>query len=186
MTDGNHRGTRRFTQELGPPSCLPTLPTWTTERLELLKGHFAAGLTCREIAAEIGVSRNAVIGKLSRLGLTRGKPGARAPREQAAQERRGRSVPRLQYRDAARGLRRRGRSRRRRSRASTAARCSNSARSAAAGRSTRKPRNSAFAATRRWRACPIARATRGSPIVHGRGGPARGPAADTGNRRLAR
>jgi GcrA cell cycle regulator len=46
-------------------------PTWTDERLELLKSCFAAGLSCRNIAAEIGVSRNAVIGKLSRLNLTR-------------------------------------------------------------------------------------------------------------------
>ncbi|MCL2714100.1 MAG: GcrA family cell cycle regulator [Alphaproteobacteria bacterium] len=45
--------------------------TWTEERVELLKEGFAAGLTCREIAADIGVSRNAVIGKLSRLNLTR-------------------------------------------------------------------------------------------------------------------
>ena len=42
-------------------------PTWTTERVERLKSHFEAGLSCREIADEIGVSRNAVIGKLSRL-----------------------------------------------------------------------------------------------------------------------
>ena len=53
--------------------------TWTEERLELLKRHFAAGLTCREIAGDIGVSRNAVIGKLSRLNLTREKTGD-APR----------------------------------------------------------------------------------------------------------
>jgi GcrA cell cycle regulator len=46
-------------------------PTWTTERVELLKSRFEAGLSCREIADEIGVSRNAVIGKLSRLHLTR-------------------------------------------------------------------------------------------------------------------
>src|SRR3569832_1579830 len=64
------------------PTSLPTSPltsnasshaTWTDERIELLKSHFAAGLTCREIAADIGVSRNAVIGKLSRLNLTRGR-----------------------------------------------------------------------------------------------------------------
>ena len=47
--------------------------TWTTERIELLKSRFAAGLSCREIADDIGVSRNAVIGKLSRLNLTREK-----------------------------------------------------------------------------------------------------------------
>src|ERR1700735_1433180 len=73
--------------------------TWTTERIELLKGHFAAGLSCREIADDIGVSRNAVIGKLSRLNLTREKAGAaqRPARTDAANGPRPRSVPRLQY-----------------------------------------------------------------------------------------
>jgi GcrA cell cycle regulator len=47
------------------------LSIWTPERVEQLKRCFDAGLTCREIAADIGVSRNAVIGKLSRLNLTR-------------------------------------------------------------------------------------------------------------------
>jgi GcrA cell cycle regulator len=47
--------------------------TWTDERLELLKSGFADGLSCREIAATIGVSRNAVIGKISRLNLKRDK-----------------------------------------------------------------------------------------------------------------
>jgi GcrA cell cycle regulator len=70
--------------------------TWSNERIELLKTHFAAGLTCREIANEIGLSRNAVIGKLSRLNLTRDKkPTAR---RENAKTGRGRSVPRLQYR----------------------------------------------------------------------------------------
>ena len=58
---------------------LTNLPTWTTDRVELLKSHFEAGLTCREIAASIGVSRNAVIGKLARLQLTRG-PARAEPR----------------------------------------------------------------------------------------------------------
>jgi GcrA cell cycle regulator len=53
--------------------------TWTTERLELLKSGFEAGLSCREIAAHIGVSRNAVIGKISRMNMTRDKPGVRRP-----------------------------------------------------------------------------------------------------------
>jgi GcrA cell cycle regulator len=74
-----------------------TGPTWTDERLQLLRGHFAAGLTCRQIAAEIGVSRNAVIGKLSRLGLTRERPPGSEPRPRKPREHRGRSVPRLQY-----------------------------------------------------------------------------------------
>jgi GcrA cell cycle regulator len=51
------------------------LPTWTTERVEILKQGFEAGLSCREIAAQIGVSRNAVIGKISRLKLARDKGG---------------------------------------------------------------------------------------------------------------
>jgi GcrA cell cycle regulator len=73
--------------------------TWTDERVELLKNHFAAGLSCREIACEIGVSRNAVIGKLSRLNLTRENSGEarHPPRTRDAKARRPRAVPRLQY-----------------------------------------------------------------------------------------
>ena len=53
--------------------------TWTDERIALLRILFERGRTCREMAYEIGVSRNAVIGKLARLNLTRGR-GARLPR----------------------------------------------------------------------------------------------------------
>ena len=73
-------------------------PTWTTERVELLKGHFDAGLSCREIAAAIGVTRNAVIGKLARLELTRGPARAKPRRDKTARERSRKSIPRLQYR----------------------------------------------------------------------------------------
>ena len=74
-------------------------PTWTTERLELLKSRFEAGLSCREIAADIGVTRNAVIGKLSRLNLTRVKSSdeRRPPRKKAAKGQRLKAAPRLQY-----------------------------------------------------------------------------------------
>jgi GcrA cell cycle regulator len=74
--------------------------TWTSERVELLKSHFAAGLSCREIANEIGVSRNAVIGKLSRLNLAREKkPETRKDATRRDRQRSvPRSVPRLQYR----------------------------------------------------------------------------------------
>jgi GcrA cell cycle regulator len=44
--------------------------TWTTERVEQLQSCITAGLTCSQIAAEIGVSRNAVIGKIHRMGLS--------------------------------------------------------------------------------------------------------------------
>jgi GcrA cell cycle regulator len=75
-------------------------PTWTDERVELLKSHFEAGLSCRHIAASIGVSRNAVIGKLSRLNLTRGKNGhqRRSSREEPAKGKRPKPTPKMQYR----------------------------------------------------------------------------------------
>jgi GcrA cell cycle regulator len=53
--------------------------TWTTERVDLLRSCVSAGLSCGQIAHEIGVSRNAVIGKINRLGLSRGRRAA-APR----------------------------------------------------------------------------------------------------------
>ena len=52
---------------------LASSATWSSERIELLKSHFHAGLSCSQIAREIGVTRNAVIGKLNRLGLSRPK-----------------------------------------------------------------------------------------------------------------
>jgi GcrA cell cycle regulator len=66
--------------------------TWTNERIELLKVHFQAGLSCREIANHIGVSRNAVIGKISRLALTRDKAGREPlPKKSAAKNPRSRA-----------------------------------------------------------------------------------------------
>ena len=171
-------GTRRFNPESGTANMLANVPTWTTERIELLKSHFEAGLSCREIAADIGVSRNAVIGKLSRLDLTRGKPGGRASPRQAARSASPNTTPRLQYQMLRRSTKRRSRRGRCRSPASTAARCSSSASKDAAGRSARPaPRISASAATCRSRACPIARATPASPT-----GPARGSASRVGRR----
>ena len=59
--------------------------SWTEERVELLKRLWAEGRSARYIGHELGVTRNAVIGKVSRLGLTgRIKPdrpkAPRAPR----------------------------------------------------------------------------------------------------------
>jgi GcrA cell cycle regulator len=60
---------------------MPTISTtWTDERVALLKILFERGRTCREMAYEIGISRNAVIGKLARLNLTRGRTASRVPR----------------------------------------------------------------------------------------------------------
>ena len=73
--------------------------TWTDDRIELLKQHFEAGLSCSEIAADIGVSRNAVIGKLSRLNLTRARTvdDRRVQDKGSAPARVRKAVPRLQY-----------------------------------------------------------------------------------------
>jgi GcrA cell cycle regulator len=61
--------------------------TWTTERIALLKNGIDAGLSCGQIAREIGVSRNAVIGKANRLGLSRFKGAAARQLEQAGTRR---------------------------------------------------------------------------------------------------
>jgi GcrA cell cycle regulator len=62
--------------------------TWTDERVELLKKLWSDGLSASQIAAELGdgVTRNAVIGKVHRLGLSgRGKAkAASAPRPRKA------------------------------------------------------------------------------------------------------
>jgi GcrA cell cycle regulator len=45
--------------------------TWSPDRVQQLRDLFEQGCSCRQIAAKLGgVSRNAVIGKLTRLGLT--------------------------------------------------------------------------------------------------------------------
>jgi GcrA cell cycle regulator len=57
--------------------------TWTDERVELLKKLWADGLSASQIAAQLGnITRNAVIGKVHRLGLSgRAKsPSSSVPR----------------------------------------------------------------------------------------------------------
>jgi GcrA cell cycle regulator len=57
--------------------------TWTDERVEQLKKLWSDGLSASQIAAELGgITRNAVIGKVHRLGLSgRTKaPSSSAPR----------------------------------------------------------------------------------------------------------
>ena len=58
---------------------------WTEERVELLRKLWTEGRTASQIAQELGsVTRNAVIGKVHRLGLS-GRPSpVRAERQQAA------------------------------------------------------------------------------------------------------
>ena len=48
-----------------------TVLTWSDERVEQLRKLWEAGLSASQIAAELGnVTRNAVIGKVHRLGLS--------------------------------------------------------------------------------------------------------------------
>jgi GcrA cell cycle regulator len=55
---------------------------WTDARVVELKAHWATGLSCSDVAAEMGCSRNAVIGKVHRLKLSgRGRDGT--PKTQA-------------------------------------------------------------------------------------------------------
>src|SRR5438477_12288706 len=61
-----------------------TVLTWSDDRVEQLKKLWEAGLSASQIAAELGnVTRNAVIGKVHRLGLSgRAKsPSSSAPRQ---------------------------------------------------------------------------------------------------------
>ena len=62
----------------------PDLQTWTDERVERLKKLWADGLSASQIAGELGgITRNAVIGKVHRLGLSgRAKaPSSSVPRQ---------------------------------------------------------------------------------------------------------
>src|SRR5512142_1054383 len=61
--------------------------SWTDERVELLKKLWSDGLSASQIAAELGgITRNAVIGKVHRLGLSgRAKsPSSSSPRPRKA------------------------------------------------------------------------------------------------------
>lgn len=62
----------------------PEMQTWTDDRVELLKKLWADGLSASQIAGELGgITRNAVIGKVHRLGLSgRAKaPSSSVPRQ---------------------------------------------------------------------------------------------------------
>src|SRR5690606_25261780 len=61
--------------------------SWTDERVEMLKKLWTDGLSASQIAGELGgITRNAVIGKVHRLGLSgRAKsPSSTAPRPRKA------------------------------------------------------------------------------------------------------
>lgn len=60
--------------------------SWTDERVELLRKLWSDGLSASQVAAELGpgITRNAVIGKIHRLGLAERAKTASAPRPRAA------------------------------------------------------------------------------------------------------
>ncbi|MDQ3559688.1 MAG: GcrA cell cycle regulator, partial [Pseudomonadota bacterium] len=62
--------------------------SWTDERVETLKRLWQEGLSASQIAAELGgVTRNAVIGKVHRLGLSgRGQPTTTIKRQRRAEQ----------------------------------------------------------------------------------------------------
>ena len=75
--------------------------TWTDERVELLKKLWTDGLSASQIAAELGgITRNAVIGKVHRLGLS-GR--AKSPSSAAPRPRKPRQTHMLRVRAAMRG-----------------------------------------------------------------------------------
>src|SRR3981081_234422 len=94
----------------------PELQTWTDDRVELLKKLWADGLSASQIAGELGgITRNAVIGKVHRLGLSgraqspsssaprARKPRATAPPPPAARETKPRSHMMRMQRPMSRG-----------------------------------------------------------------------------------
>src|SRR5579863_5045861 len=76
-----------------PMTTPTTIATWNPERVAQLRNFVSAGLTCSQIAAEIGVTRNAVIGKIPRLGLGPGRPAAAPGRTCPPRTRRPRFSP---------------------------------------------------------------------------------------------
>ena len=81
---------------------------WTDERVEKLKKLWAEGLSASQIAAQLGgVSRNAVIGKVHRLGLpgrakAGGTPTASRPKRPASSARPTNFAPRVATRTVTR------------------------------------------------------------------------------------
>ena len=72
---------------------MTTVMTWTDDRVEQLKKLWEGGLSASQIAAELGnVTRNAVIGKVHRLGLS-GR--AKSPTSAAPRQRKARPAPQM-------------------------------------------------------------------------------------------
>ena len=77
--------------------------SWTDERVETLKRMWAEGQSASQIAKELGgVTRNAVIGKVHRLGLSnRNEDGAADPAPEAKPEPKAEKAPKAKAEKAA-------------------------------------------------------------------------------------
>lgn len=76
------------------------ISNWTKEREETLAKLWAEGSSCRQIAAEFGdVSRNAVIGKIHRLGLSQPLIKKPNPTKKLAKQSIGRTIYRIERAD---------------------------------------------------------------------------------------
>lgn len=71
--------------------------SWTEERVELLRKLWGEGLSASQVAAELGpgITRNAVIGKIHRLGLAERAKSATSPRPRAPRAPRAAAQPRV-------------------------------------------------------------------------------------------
>ncbi|MEO0635396.1 MAG: GcrA family cell cycle regulator [Pseudomonadota bacterium] len=80
-------------------------PSWTDDRVELLKKLWLEGLSASQIAAQLGgVTRNAVIGKVHRLGMSgRVKASSSSPRSASAAPRAARKKTATASRTAGQG-----------------------------------------------------------------------------------
>ena len=73
---------------------MPEAQQWTEERLEMLKSLWEEGLSISQIGEKLGVSRNAIAGKVHRLGLkkrqspisNKGTTKSKAPEKKATQQ----------------------------------------------------------------------------------------------------
>ena len=152
-----------------------SIETWTAERIEQLRNFVVSGLTCSQIAAEIGVTRNAVIGKIHRLGLSPARPAGAPARSSPPRARSPRFSPQsrplsLDRRAVALHRRRRRRTGADRQRTALLAARDRAGQVPLADRRSALPRILPFAATRRLPDSHTARATPAWPIASRRGG----------------
>ena len=89
--------TTATTDSPSTPAHSPAHSPWTPERIEQLRNCVTSGLSCSQIAAEIGVTRNAVIGKIHRLGLSPGRPAAAPARSCPPRVRQPRHSPQRRF-----------------------------------------------------------------------------------------